>query len=324
MEESIHWVFVLIAGSVILLVFGTFIYKAKFSAEKEASVDLVNDLSLIFTGSEISSKTVNKIDDMPDIPIEFDCDELTIGTTRLGYNSKIVFAPKESKSNTMLVWSYDWKAPFFVTNFIYISNPDTKYYFVYDQLDAESKQMKEEFQELMPEFFKYDFLNRVQLIALKHPGFKNIRFIFLNYFDTSKHTLHNTFRGQSYSGIFLGKNGELNYLVPKQDGFDAKSNTADAYYLDTASMLGALFSQDKELYTCSMGRALKRHKILSGLLEARSVKIDAATDACLYPTGLFDLTTATVSSVPTAFNAKLTTLKNANELLQKKSCPLLY
>ena len=59
---SFNWIFVMVAGAVILLFFVGLIVKQKDSSEQKLNFDVVNILESILVGSTVSEQTINTID----------------------------------------------------------------------------------------------------------------------------------------------------------------------------------------------------------------------------------------------------------------------
>ena len=68
------WIFILIAGAIILLFFTSIIYKQKDISEQKLSASVLNQLETILTSSGLSSGTINAID-TPQLELGFLCDE---------------------------------------------------------------------------------------------------------------------------------------------------------------------------------------------------------------------------------------------------------
>src|SRR3989338_3659037 len=82
-EVTFNWIYILIAGTVILLFFIGIAMKQKLSSEQQLSGDIVRTLQSIFTAASVSEKTKNTIDisGLQDYTFYFRCQE---GTSEYG------------------------------------------------------------------------------------------------------------------------------------------------------------------------------------------------------------------------------------------------
>ncbi|HIJ11675.1 TPA: hypothetical protein HA278_06465 [Candidatus Woesearchaeota archaeon] len=135
---TFNWIYVLIAGVVILLFFLTIIYNQKEAAERELSIDVVNLLESIFTGAQVSEKTRTPIDTsgLVDFTLFFECSDGvnrygiqdTEGNAENGINS--IFAPLTLQTPRLILWSLPFSMPYKTTDFLMVSSPNIAYYFV--------------------------------------------------------------------------------------------------------------------------------------------------------------------------------------------------
>ena len=73
-EVQINWIFVIVAGGLILLFFFGLIRWQKSQSEQSLAYNILNDLEAIFTASGVSTKTFNTIQ-FPDIIVDFKCED---------------------------------------------------------------------------------------------------------------------------------------------------------------------------------------------------------------------------------------------------------
>mgnify|MGYP005657314267 CR=1 FL=1 len=61
-QLTVNWIYIVIAGAVILLFFAGLVVKGKDAAEKNIAEDVVQVMGNVFTGAGVSEKTKKKID----------------------------------------------------------------------------------------------------------------------------------------------------------------------------------------------------------------------------------------------------------------------
>ncbi len=142
MEVTFNWVYVLIAGTVILLFFAGIVMKQKDVAEKNLASDLLRVMQSIFTGAGVSEKTKNIIDlsGLAEYTFYFDCNE---GISQFGIkdqSSKItnafqpLFSPREIKSPELITWSLPYQLPYKVTDLLMVTSMNTEYFLLGDDV----------------------------------------------------------------------------------------------------------------------------------------------------------------------------------------------
>ena len=122
-EVTFNWVYVLIAGAVILLFFIGLVVRQKAVSEEQLSIEVVRIMESIFTGAGVSEKTKNFIDisGLAEYTLYFGCSNEVgeygiLGTSARAENAiDPFFAPKEIKASQLIVWSLPYRLPFLMT-----------------------------------------------------------------------------------------------------------------------------------------------------------------------------------------------------------------
>jgi len=128
---SLNWIFVVFAGVIILsffIFFGVRYTGMKTHQENAEIASAINDL--IYGLS--STTQYNSVE----MPWEFtlrrtSCDKFKINEDfEKSFEDKIIFWPDKIESKELLVWTKEFKKPFFVANLIYLVDPTKDYYIV--------------------------------------------------------------------------------------------------------------------------------------------------------------------------------------------------
>lgn len=138
LEVTFNWVYVLIAGAVILLFFGGIVVKQKAASEDNLSRMAMNIMDKIFAGARAAEKTKDFVDisGLADYTFYFDCDNEVSTYGLKGYSNPkedtvhALFAPLELQGARMVLWSLPYKLPYKVMDFLFITTDKTKYFFV--------------------------------------------------------------------------------------------------------------------------------------------------------------------------------------------------
>jgi hypothetical protein len=141
---TFNWVYILIAGAIILLFFVGLIFKQKASSEQQLSIEIVDILESIFTGAQVSEKTKTPIDTsgLADYTLFFDCEEkvtsygLVDTPSRSQERVASIFSPQTIQSPRLILWSLPYSLPYKVTDFLFITPTNQKYYLISSPANA--------------------------------------------------------------------------------------------------------------------------------------------------------------------------------------------
>lgn len=291
-ELQFHWIFVLIAGALILAFFFSIANRQRVISQERLELTLVTDIENIFTGAIVSRGTAQSLP-VPPQGIAFECSEgcacqFRVERASKQFGDKALFAPELLKERKIKVWALELKLPYRVTNLLFLTNPNIKYYFVYDdetvskslleQLTKNIPFLREE-EELVP-FMEYENITTTKLTSLKAEEYEHIKFVFLNVNPPS---LDGSFKKTSFSGIKIDQNGVGFY---EKDGTKFKS-IKYLSYVGLPSLYAAIFAQDHVMYSCGLRTAFRKLSYVSQLYAERAAElqqkaIEAGREWCNY------------------------------------------
>lgn len=320
-QIQFSWVFIAIAGAIILLFFGGLIVKQKSATDQKLSNVVANNLETIFTSTGISSGTVDVLE-IPDRSFNFRCDGYEVGkSSTIPYNNKLIFAPSFMKGQELITLTLTWYAPFKVTNFLYLTMPTNRYIFSGDEnkysvLDRIlPKKMNHEFNE-DPNYKKHNynrfiFLNSQPVMPSDFVDV-NDNFVSALQIDDSTNTL--TFYKKE--GNKFNQTGKYNYLEDQENAF----------------IIAAIYSDNPETFSCIMQKAFKRHSIISQIYESKATELKKSVYTACKPTYSLSLLNNYITECSNnlqicKFDSILqenTKLQQANDNLIIASCPPIY
>jgi hypothetical protein len=291
-----HWIFILIAGGLILAFFFTVAQRQRAISQERLQLTLATDIENIFTGAIVSKGTAQSLP-VPPQGIVFECTEgcecmFRIERAPRSFGDKSIFAPELLKERKIKVWAQELKLPYRATNFLYLTNPNIKYYFVHDEGDKTLLQqltknipLLREDEELVA-FMDYENITTTQITALKAEEYEHIKFVFLN---ANPPTLDDSFRKQSFSAIKIDQQGVAFY---EKDGTRFR-NVRTLSYIGLPSLYAAIFSHDHIMYSCGLRTAFRKLSYVSKLYADRAAElqeksIEAGREWCNY--GAIDTT----------------------------------
>src|SRR3989344_1339229 len=134
-EIAFNWIYILIAGAVILLFFVGIVVKQKTVSEQNLATEVVRLLDSIFiaASSADQSKIFLDTQGLKDYTLYFNCEggvsEYGIKGQGLPLQNEIdpVFAPLEFNTRGLILWSLPYKFPYKVIDFLFLSPQGMKY-----------------------------------------------------------------------------------------------------------------------------------------------------------------------------------------------------
>ena len=333
-EVQFNWLFVLIIGAVILIMFSGIIIRQKNISETSKNVLLLNSLDAIFSGSEASKGTVNIVK-IPETGIEFRCNRYSIGKLSKQLGVMNVFSPSILEGGRLISMTLDFSMPYRITNLVYITSPKYRYIFIGSDDAREMKIM-------MPnETFSGTFSN---LGEARYEGESKARFIFFDDFISDGSSL--SFNLNDYARLSDNdvtalnvkgslESGTIEFFRKQQDKF---TKIGTSRYVGKESLLGAIFSGNPEIYSCVMDNIFEKinivTKVYKGKIDGIRSSYSESKDRCsalldsAYTLKNIDRILA-ASSAFSSSNADeiisaAKSLQSQNKQAQLQSCAVIY
>lgn len=367
-EVQFNWIFVMIAGAVILAFFAFVAVKMRGTSESKADVLVANMLESVLMGTKVSAGAETRIT-LPKKDVKFDCRGYTIRGKHTSLSKLSLFSPGLIKGKEIVFKTHGWKVPFRVTNFMYITSPQVRYIFVFNDIDdgSAAKGIYDDMPGGVKKEIYYDddgFKSEsidgwdVSLVDNEWKDKNNYKIKFIVFdnggFDINRITdphLSDIKKTKSYdiTAIVVNKGeagdytkGEISFFVSKPDkgGFDGDISGGDnkVNYYKNATLFGAIFAKDKEMYECVMEKEFEKLNNVAEVLEKRSEKLIAEkyTDPnseCYKAHSAAESALSTLSDLQYNPNwlstfigtgNPISTLIIKNNDAQKRSCALIY
>ena len=263
-EIQFNWIFVLVAGGLILLFASVFVLKQKDISDRTVDQSVSNSLKAIIAGAEASTDTLNFVD-IPKLEIEFECGKYRVGSASRSFQIMSVFAPSKIESNRLLTWTLDWNTPYRVTNFLYLTSPNVRYILVGEGVLAGrvNKSMPGELNKRLIKPSEIGFVenrndNKVRVVFVNTPVANSILSKFSKMKDKEVTALKVEGGGDEGGVEFFERNG---------NAFESKGTS---YYLRIPSLVGAVFTEDVEVYKCIMENAFRKLNIVTQIYEKKT------------------------------------------------------
>tara|TARA_Y100000310_G_C20700865_1_gene829773 strand:- start:2366 stop:3478 length:1113 start_codon:yes stop_codon:yes gene_type:complete len=290
MTLSFNWIFVLIAGTMILLFFVGIIIKQKSVSEQKLNFDIVTVMDSILTGSTVSERTINFVDisGLAGFELYFDCElddgggfddifaqyGITGSTASSELPMQVLFAPKTMEGTEMITWSLPYKMPYKVMDLLMVTSTSVKYYVIGGENTAFRTDL-----ENATDGFTIEFISDVSEIS--SPGdLYHVRIIDLDG-STLVHSMEiPDILKDADTGVVTGilisdTLSSVNYFAKNGDVWNKLTSAGSVPIINTgyeekdAALYGALFSSDDESYKCNMMKAFKRYYLVTQLYQEK-------------------------------------------------------
>ena len=286
-EIALNWIYILIAGAVILLFFVGIIVQQKSASENYLAAEVVRMMESIFAGAGVSEKTKNIVDasGLADYTLYFDCEE---GVSKFGVQDKPggvedtvhpLFAPLTIKSTQLLTWSLPYNLPYKVVDFLFITSPNTQYY-VFG-----SDPFVDELDEEMAEFENVEIVADFQAYALLNPGLKyQVRVV-----DTVGGLDLQSIPSQLQSlpdekvTMVSFRSAEIKFFHKVGKSWMSEGEAVSLFSLGAqegnilerdAAKFAAVFAGSREQYECNMEKALERAEYVAQIYKQKRINLD--------------------------------------------------
>jgi len=322
-----NWVFVLIAGALIMLFFFRVINTQSQINENELTVTILKDMEDIIIGKQISTDSASEVkiaNQNFEMECQEPCNELTgcdswLGIkraeTRIELRTQPVFSIKKLTADKMYAFAAGWDVPFHTTNFLYLAVPGEKLIF---PNDCNSDPLCNKVYTLIPQ--------KLKAARIVIQG---------DYVGPTKYKKYIEF------GVFSGDNTREREIVidepNKQIHFYEKGvfKKTEYYFLEEA-IIGAVFTQDHQTYSCNMKKSFYKLRNMVKVLEGKRQYMEDYSPAdpifCklhfqnIRPIlSLFDTRYSSLN-IPRIeeLNNKKIELENENNELARGSCSSMY
>jgi len=231
-----NWIFVIIAGVIILAFFATFAVRFKDIQDRKDNAEIARGIDNLFYGLSATTQ-YNSIDSHWTFNFKYNCDHFIINDDYIqDLDNKIIFSAKEVNTDNILIWTKEFKKPFFVANLLYVIDLDKEYYLIGENsLDDFPKSLK---------------INR------NSPD-KDDKGVFVYFRQPDPVGLND-----------LKERGSVIWV----DGNNIKflNSGKEAVYYDESTLLAAIFSEDYEEYECGFDRLMNKYDNLRKIYYQKS------------------------------------------------------
>ncbi len=293
-SHMFQWIFVLVAGAILLGFLVNFGLKQTKQAETGSSTEVSKALETILRSIERNPDTFKRIT-IPPTTLRFSCDDTgsnyrvqgSSAAASLQYN--IVFSPTFLSGNEILTWTRDWNAPFKIASFLYLTNKRTQYIFVMDAANQTSFLLND-----FPKNFTYTVIDPTNpsspaLANFTYNNYDRYQFIYINQNPSSN--LPPTPSSKDNVSIIstvpvdpstTPDQSESLYFYTYKPSPVGLVGPQESFYLRRETLYAALFASDFQDYTCNLKKARERFNIILDLsiLWVQNVSAEIGSGTC--------------------------------------------
>jgi hypothetical protein len=302
-ESHFSWIFVLIAGAVILAFFFSVAQKQRDLSNQKLSISFVSDFEAIISSAAVAKGTTQSLP-IYNQELDFSCGticdcKMAVGGFSKQFRDKIIFAPQQISGRNMILWTLDWKDPFRIANFLYLTDDNTQYWFVGDEPTIKTYIPLDK----LPASMKYTIVQSPESISSVAKKNRVVFFHSAASDDVAK--IQNI---EGVSALWITAPSSL--LFRWGAGLD-KTFTTATYESLQEKLLGAIFSEEGYLYDCQAQVADARKSTITEVYTTRAANLigKASAEGC----------DAWYSNVVSSQN-----FVEANQKLLGLSCPTIY
>ena len=281
-EITFNWVYILIAGAVILLFFVGIVFKQKAISEEHLSTDVVRIMESIFTAAQSSEKTKSSIPvgGLSDKTFYFHCEDgvgeygLEGLSVRVQNSLYPLFAPSSVKSSRLILWSLPYILPFKITDFLMVTSINHYYYFLGEGQGFSDEFIRGAIDLKDPSVsIKAEKVLLIEEITLKNSP-AQVRIIDAEGFLTDGARIPanlQTIKDEDLTAVsFIGQS--LNFFR-KQGSVWSRLNSQPISIVsaadERAAKYAAVFTEDPDIYLCNMQKAYRRIKLIAEIYGSK-------------------------------------------------------
>lgn len=330
-EIQFNWIFVLIAGTAILIFFTVLVVKQKNLSESSTKAVVLKSMESIISGASTTIDTT-KIENLPNINIEIGCNKISIGNLQKQYQNLILFGPKLVKGKGFVWQTSAFSMPYRSTNLLYLTSPQLKY------IITGINDLVKEVNKSMPVYLDKELYASYQTaLQIKDSNNYKIRFLIfdsINLVGNSVPLAVAKMKDEEVSALKIegdAEKGTLEFYQKKGNSWNLLGTSA---YIGKSALLGAVYADNLEAYDCNMQNTFGRLKLVTDVYYERTKKLrdTVQRQECrqIYNNALNQINS--IKSLSSSFrpenvNNMVSTsklLSVQNKEAQKFSCPLIY
>lgn len=287
-ELQFNWIFILIAGALILAFFFSVVQKQRALSEEKLSITLSSQMDAVFAGA-IESKGSTRPLATPKPGIAFSCSNVCDCFFRIGekdnpLDDKLLFAPAMIKDQDSRAWAVEWKLPFRIANFLMLTSPAIKYYLVYESSNPRSAQLYQKLRKGLPQEINAETISSASgAYGVQPEGYLHSRFVFIGTSAPDIRELNPAFGDAGVSGVWIDEDLRNVVFFEKIEPDELEFNQYQSLIAGEVGAFGAIFAADHDMYNCMMRNAFGRLSIIAKVHAERASALQEIMENLVEP-----------------------------------------
>ncbi len=280
-ELEFNWIFIIIAGAVILSFFFVVAQKQKTVSQARLALEISTQLESAFVSAIQSTQTQQSMP-LPSEGITLSCGKTQLCDCKYSafgkqtdFGDKIIFGPNKLNDYSAQLWAPDWQAPFRATNFLLITTTKIKYVIVYSESDAPIRDTKTQIVRDLPAALKIQLVKEDELPSIKYDE-DQTRIVFLIEPDINSIELLS--KGKGVSAVYIDKIRNKAIFYNKKENSnnferiekELLTDTSSSKSINDAMIYAAIFAQDPHLFECQTKEAYKKLNYVAQIVSKRA------------------------------------------------------
>lgn len=279
-----NWIFVLIAGALILGFFYSLSSVQEKTSTQKVGGEVLSNLKTVLKTSATSPKTFKTVS-MPGLEIEFYCKDnisyYSIKGIATYTDLEPIFSLSRFNHPEMQVLITPWYAPFKVLNSISITSKNHAIVFINDSLGVLKGLLEE-----LPSNLSLFIINPSNIAIPQGFDYYTIILSANSSISNEIATRSNPINLPRFGKLIVVNttdlvNGSVTFYSPTNSNSWQLEGTSN--FIGMALLLGAIFSQDKSFYDCNLEKALKVLEVTASVYKQRALMINKSisdSDTC--------------------------------------------
>ena len=287
-EIQFNWVFILIAGSVILLFFVNLAMNYRSGAETQLASNILLELGSLASSSLQSGNTAQEIE-FGGLELSVRCNSDNCG--ELGCDQEFdfagrglaspawmdlepIFSSRYLEGDHIITWSLPWQAPYKVTNFLYLTNPDHKFYFVYEEEDDDSFRLAGNIYNLFQQnrYVDAELISNEEMSEVRYRGEHYIKFII--FFEGDVNNPPEEILSSPFDVLFvIPDSSKIDFGAVKfsrvEDLDLVPDDDAEYSYVGMNMLVGAIYSHSYDDYRCNVRKTMLKFENMNQIIYER-------------------------------------------------------
>ncbi len=308
-EIQFHWIFIMIAGAIILTFFITVVTKYTAVAQDQNSVTLGRQLDTIFTGANAGKQTTQRIQlaaQPKTEPLLFTCTNtcqcaFATGSKTTLLHSTPVFSSEKLSGTEITYTTLDWNIPYRAGVFVYLTTNQDNYLFVYNPTDTQSTELLRRITSKLPSDLRTTNISITQdntehaalqkfFSSTSNTTFdsiqntENTHIIFVNTQPTNTQLTQilaaqteSKQHNRALSSMAITSGGSIQYYAAENSFNTTNTNAITSSWTNDAELIGAVYSANQHQYTCNIRQAYARAQWIT---EIHTQRLEALQTTC--------------------------------------------